>query len=56
MLDDNVLMPTDKPTRDLALEIYNHIKGLPIVSPHGHTDPVWFDENKPFENPVELLI
>ncbi|AXA33291.1 glucuronate isomerase [Francisella adeliensis] len=56
MLDENVLMPTDKQTRGLALEIYNHIKELPIISPHGHTDPAWFDENKPFENPVELLI
>ncbi|AVC44331.1 glucuronate isomerase [Francisella tularensis subsp. novicida] len=56
MLNDNVLMPTDKQTRDLALEIYQHIKNLPIISPHGHTDPRWFDENLPFENPVELLI
>lgn len=56
MFSDNVLMPIDKSTRDIALEIYNHIKDLPIVSPHGHTDPAWFDENKSFENPVELLI
>lgn len=56
MLNDNVLMPVDKQTRDLALEIYQHIKNLPIISPHGHTDPKWFDENQAFENPVELLI
>ncbi|KEI35832.1 uronate isomerase [Francisella sp. W12-1067] len=56
MLSNNVLMPIDKQTREIALEIYQNIKDLPIISPHGHTDPTWFDENKPFENPVELLI
>ena len=56
MLSDNVLMPVDRQTREIALEIYHHIKALPIISPHGHTDPRWFDENQSFENPVELLI
>ena len=31
-------------------------KDLPIVSPHGHCDPSWFAENKPFENPASLLV
>jgi glucuronate isomerase len=29
---------------------------LPIVSPHGHTDPRWFADNQPFANASELLI
>jgi glucuronate isomerase len=29
---------------------------LPIVSPHGHTDPQWFAENRPFPDPATLLI
>ncbi len=32
------------------------IKDLPIISPHGHTDPQWFAENKPFPNPAALFI
>ena len=37
-------------------ELYQAIKGLPIVSPHGHCDPQWFAQNKAFENPAELLV
>jgi glucuronate isomerase len=29
---------------------------LPIISPHGHTDPRWFAENAPFTNAAELLV
>jgi glucuronate isomerase len=32
------------------------VKDLPIISPHGHTDPAWFAKNEPFANPAELLI
>jgi len=39
-----------------AREIYNSIKDLPIVSPHGHVDPKLFAENKPFQNPAELFL
>jgi len=36
--------------------LYQGIKGLPIVSPHGHCDPIWFAQNKAFKNPAELLV
>jgi len=42
--------------RAIATELYQAIKNLPIVSPHGHTDPNWFAANQPFANPSELLI
>ena len=29
---------------------------LPIVSPHGHTDPRWYALNEPFPDPARLLI
>ena len=32
------------------------MRDLPIVSPHGHTDPRWFAENKPFDNPAQLFV
>ena len=42
--------------RKHAREIYESIKALPIISPHGHVDPKILAENKPFPNPTELFI
>jgi glucuronate isomerase len=42
--------------RAIARELYSPIAGLPIVSPHGHTDPAWFASNAPFGNASELLL
>ena len=50
------LFPSDPATRDVARRLYAEIKHLPIVSPHGHTDPAWFAQNQNWANPAELLI
>jgi len=50
------LFPADPGTRDIARRLYARVEGLPIISPHGHTDPRWFAENKAFANPAALLI
>lgn len=50
------LFPSDPATREVARRLYVRIKDLPIVSPHGHTDPAWFAENRNWANPAELLI
>jgi glucuronate isomerase len=42
--------------RAIARELYGEVAGLPIVSPHGHTDPAWFALNEPFGNASELLL
>ncbi len=43
--------------RKTALEIYERIQSLPIISPHGHVDPNLFaDPNRGFGDPAELLI
>jgi glucuronate isomerase len=42
--------------RAIARELYRSVAGLPIVSPHGHTDPGWFAWNRPFANAAQLLI
>lgn len=42
--------------RELASELYMSIKYLPIVSPHGHVEPHLLAENRPFPNPVKLII
>jgi len=55
-LDPHRLFPVDPESRTLAAELYASIKHLPIVSPHGHTDPRWFAENTPFPDPAQLFI
>lgn len=40
----------------LARELYQNIKDLPIISPHGHCDPNWFADNEPFSDPAELFV
>jgi glucuronate isomerase len=50
------LFPAEPETRALARRLYDAIKDLPIISPHGHTDPAWFDLNAPFADPAQLLI
>jgi glucuronate isomerase len=50
------LFPSDPAVRALARALYETVKDLPIVSPHGHTDPAWFAENAPFPNASALLI
>lgn len=43
--------------RKLALEIYEGIRALPILSPHGHVDAQLFvDPEQRFGNPTELFI
>jgi glucuronate isomerase len=32
------------------------VRKLPIISPHGHTDPAWFAYNEPFGDAVDLLL
>src|SRR5262245_50627096 len=55
-LHNDRLFPPDRATRDVARRLYQTVRDLPIVSPHGHTDPVWFADNAPFANAAELLL
>lgn len=50
------LFPADPATRAIARRLYAEVRHLPIVSPHGHTDPQWFADNQPFPNPAALFI
>ena len=56
VLHPDRLFPADERTRSIARSLYAGIENLPIVSPHGHTDPAWFAEDLAFSNPAELLI
>jgi len=53
--EDRLFSP--EPTqRAIARRLYGEVKALPIISPHGHTDPSWFAGDAPFSNPTELLL
>jgi glucuronate isomerase len=57
MQDPNILFPADGAcVRSIAASLYETVKDLPIISPHGHTDPRWFAENQPFPNPTALFV
>ncbi|MCA3521553.1 MAG: glucuronate isomerase [Rhodobacter sp.] len=50
------LFPADPASRAIARDLFAAIGHLPIVSPHGHTDPRWWGENPAFENPAALFV
>jgi glucuronate isomerase len=56
VLDPDRLFPMEPGARTLARALYASVRDLPILSPHGHTDPAWFAQNRPFENAADLLL
>jgi glucuronate isomerase len=56
VLHEDRLFPSEPGVRTLARELYDSVRELPIISPHGHTDPSWFALNEPFANATELLL
>ena len=50
------LFPAEPATRRLARSLYETVRDVPIVSPHGHTDPQWYAANMPFQDPSALFI
>src|SRR5687768_217749 len=55
-LNENRLFPAEPGARGVAQRLYREIADLPIISPHGHTDPQWFAGNESFTNATELLL
>ena len=55
-LNPDRLFPADHDTRTIARRLYAEVAHLPIISPHGHTDPEWWATDAPFGNAAELLI
>lgn len=54
--DPDRLFPVEPRLRAIARMLYDSVKDLPIVSPHGHCDPGWFASNARFPNPAELIV
>ncbi|MFE6735818.1 glucuronate isomerase [Microbacterium sp. NPDC057650] len=50
------LLPVDPATREIAGELHALVEHAPIISPHGHVDPLSLADDVPFQDPTELLI
>ena len=55
-LNEDRFFDPDPTTRKIARELYEGVKNLPIISPHGHVDQSIFVKNLPFPNPTELFL
>jgi glucuronate isomerase len=50
------LLPTDPQVRAVARDLYASVHRRPILSPHGHVDPLLLADNPPFTDPASLLV
>jgi len=50
------LFPSDTDIRSIARGLYASVSDLPIISPHGHTDPRWFATDENFSDPAALFV
>ncbi len=55
-LHSDRLFPSDPDTRAITRRLYDTVARLPIISPHGHTDPLWWATDAHFGNATELLV
>ncbi len=55
-LHDDRLFPAEPATRGVARRLYATVRDLPIISPHGHTEPSWYAEDGAFPDPATLFI
>ena len=56
LIHEDRLFPADPTTRTIAKALYDSVRALPLVSPHGHTQAVWFSRNEPFPDPAKLFV
>jgi glucuronate isomerase len=56
LLHPDRLFPAEPAPRGVARTLYESVRRLPIVSPHGHTQAVWFAKDEAFPDPAKLFI
>ena len=56
LLHEDRLFPAEASARKVARSLYERIRNLPIISPHGHTQAGWFAKNGPFPDPATLFV
>ncbi|HST67671.1 MAG TPA: glucuronate isomerase [Mycobacteriales bacterium] len=50
------LLPADPSVRAVARRLYDAVRQLPIISPHGHVDPRILLDDEPFRDPASLFV
>ncbi len=50
------LFPPDPAVRAIARDLYESVRALPLICPHGHVDPRRISTDEPFDNPASLLV
>ena len=50
------LLPADPGTRAVARRLYDAVRDLPILSPHGHVDARMLADDVPFADPATLFV
>jgi glucuronate isomerase len=50
------LLPIDPGARAIARRLYQGVARLPLISPHGHTEPRWYAEDAAFRDPATLFV
>jgi glucuronate isomerase len=56
LIDPDRLFPSETGTRKIASALYEKVRDLPLISPHGHTQAGWFARNEPFPDPATLFV
>jgi glucuronate isomerase len=50
------LLPADPVIRAIARDLYDRVRQLPLICPHGHVDPTVLLDDRPFPDPATLLL
>src|SRR5277367_537548 len=50
------LFPAEPAVRKIAKALYESVRVLPLISPHGHTQAAWFARNERFPDPAKLFV
>jgi glucuronate isomerase len=50
------LLPADPGVRPIARRLYEAVRDLPVISPHGHVDPRLLLDDTPFADPATLFV
>jgi glucuronate isomerase len=55
-LNADRLLPVEPRARAVARRLYDSVRDLPLISPHGHVDPGLLLDNAPFSDPAALFV
>ena len=50
------LFPAEAAALAIARRLFAEVEKLPVISPHGHTDPSWFARNENFTDAADLFV